>query len=105
MSLSKVLFALVCSVVGVQVCAAQVPAAGPPAPPVIQVRPVRKVPNVEKPINPIRMLVEGRLKIPYTAMQIGCDANLGDGRDDVRFVFGTRFDIGEAISRVAGFQQ
>ena len=56
-------------------------------------------------LNPVRMLVEGRLKVPYTAMQVGFDANLGDGRDDVRFTFGTRFDIGEAISRVAGSQQ
>jgi hypothetical protein len=59
----------------------------------------------ETTLNPWRMMVEGRLKIPYSAMQIGFDANLGEGRDDVRFVFGTRFDIGEAISRVAGFQQ
>lgn len=66
--------------------------------------------NYKKPgdattTRPLRTLVEGRLKIPYTAMQIGFDANLGAGRDDVRFVFGTRFDIGEAISRVAGVQQ
>lgn len=62
-------------------------------------------PAVKEPVNPIRTMVEARLKIPYTAMQIGVDTNLGEGRDDVRFIFGTRFDIGQAISRVKGFQQ
>lgn len=51
-----------------------------------------------------RTMVEGRLKIPSTAMQIGFDANLGDGHDDVRFVFGTRFDIGELFGRLKAFQ-
>lgn len=54
--------------------------------------------------RPIRVFVEGRLMIPNTAMQVGFDANLGDGRDDVRFVFGTRFDIGELIARLTSFQ-
>ena len=63
-----------------------------------------KKPGSTTTLNPLRTMVEGRLKVPYTAMQIGFDANLGAGRDDVRFVFGTRFDIGEAISRVAGLQ-
>ena len=30
---------------------------------------------------------------------------LGDGRSDMRCVFGTRFDIGEASSRASGFQE
>ena len=50
------------------------------------------------------MLVEGRLKVPYTGLQVGFDANLGAGRDDIRFLFGTRFDIGEAMSRIRGFE-
>jgi hypothetical protein len=54
--------------------------------------------------TPVRMLVEGRLKVPYTGLQVGFDANLGDGRDDIRFIFGTRFDIGEALSRIRGFE-
>jgi hypothetical protein len=54
--------------------------------------------------RPIRLFVEGRLMVPNTALQVGFDANLGDGRDDVRFVFGTRFDIGELIARLSSFQ-
>ena len=54
--------------------------------------------------KPMRMFVEGRLKIPETALQVGFDANLGDGADDVRFVFGTRFDIGEIFKRLKGFE-
>lgn len=55
-------------------------------------------------VNPRRTMVEGRLKIPNTALQIGFNADLGDGHDDLRFVFGTRFDIGEAFARLRGFQ-
>ena len=54
-------------------------------------------------ISDIRTMVEGRLKIPDTALQIGFDANLGHGRDDIRFVFGTRFDIGELFGRLRSF--
>jgi hypothetical protein len=49
--------------------------------------------------------IEGRLKIPMTPLQIGFDANLGAGRDDVRFIFGTRFDIGVLFSKLRLFQQ
>ena len=54
-------------------------------------------------VNPCRTMVEGRLKIPNTALQIGFNADLGDGHDDLRFIFGTRFDIGEAFARLRGF--
>ena len=53
----------------------------------------------------IRMLVEGRLKIPDTPLQVGFDANLGERNDDIRFIFGTRFDIGEAFSRLRSFER
>jgi hypothetical protein len=55
-------------------------------------------------IDGTRAMIEGRLKIPNTAMQVGFDANLGGGRDDVRFLFGTRFDIGELFGRLREFQ-
>jgi hypothetical protein len=54
--------------------------------------------------KPLRLFIEARLMVPSTALQVGFDANLGDGRDDVRFVFGTRFDIGELIARLSSFQ-
>jgi len=53
-----------------------------------------------EPKRPLRAFVEGRLKIPDTALQVGFDANLGEGPDDVRFIFGTRFDIGAVIGRM-----
>jgi len=43
--------------------------------------------------------VEGRLKIPETTLFVGVDANLGKGPDDLRFLFGTRFDIGALFHR------
>ena len=55
-------------------------------------------------VKPLRMLVEGRLKIPDTALQIGFDGNLGRGHDDLRFIFGTRFDIGELFGKLRSFQ-
>ena len=55
-------------------------------------------------VDPTRLMVEARLKIPDTPMQVGFDANLGQGHDDLRFVFGTRFDIGELFGRLKTFQ-
>lgn len=55
-------------------------------------------------VSPMRTLVEGRLKIPDTALQIGFDGNLGPGHDDLRFIFGTRFDIGELFGKLKSFQ-
>jgi hypothetical protein len=59
--------------------------------------------DIENLINPTRLMVEGRLKIPDTPMQIGFDANLGEGHDDLRFIFGTRFDIGALFERLKTF--
>ncbi len=50
-----------------------------------------------------RLFVEGRLKVPSTGIQLGFDANLGDGHDDIRFTVGTRFDIGQLIGRLQHF--
>jgi hypothetical protein len=56
-------------------------------------------------IDDWRTMIEGRLKIPNTPLQVGMDANLGHGRDDIRFVFGTRFDIGELFGRLNDFSK
>ena len=52
----------------------------------------------------LRYAFEGRLKVPGAPFQIGFDANAGKGKDDVRFLFGTSFDIGELIGRLGGVQ-
>ena len=43
----------------------------------------------------IRLGAEGRLKIPATPFQVGFDLNTGEGRDDLRFLLGVKFDIGK----------
>jgi hypothetical protein len=43
---------------------------------------------------------EGRLKVPGTPLHVGFNANGGQGRDDLRFVFGTLFDIGNVYRRL-----
>lgn len=50
-------------------------------------------------ILPWRTHVEARLKIPGAPLpfQTGFDANLGAGRDDLRFLFSVHFDIGKAM--------
>ena len=53
--------------------------------------------------KPLRWAIEGRLKIPESPMQIGLDANLGQGPDSVAFVFATRFDIGEVFGKLRTF--
>lgn len=55
--------------------------------------------------NRMRVGIEGRLKIPATPLLVGFDANLGKGKDDLRFVFGTRFDIGELLGKLKFLQQ
>jgi hypothetical protein len=55
-------------------------------------------------VKPLRTVAEGRLKIPETPFQIGFDANLGKGHDDVRFSFGVRFDIGDLLAKLKQFQ-
>jgi len=47
--------------------------------------------------RPWRFEALGRLKIPETPFIIGFDGNFGKGPDDVRFIFGTRFDIGKIM--------
>ena len=60
-----------------------------------------------------RLDIEGLLRIPYTPLYVGFNANvgqksLGAGRldhgyaapDDLRFLFGTKFDIGTALSKM-----
>jgi hypothetical protein len=49
-----------------------------------------------------RWEAQGRLKIPETPFLIGFDGNFGDGPDDLRFIFGTRFDIGKLIGKLKG---
>jgi hypothetical protein len=51
-----------------------------------------------------RLGFEGRLKIPSTPLFVGFDANLGKGPDDVRFLFGTRFDVGTLFGRLKFLQ-
>jgi hypothetical protein len=47
---------------------------------------------------PLRFDVEGRLKIPYAPFFVGFGLNVGSGADDLRFLFGTRFDIGQLLT-------
>jgi hypothetical protein len=37
------------------------------------------------------------LKIPETPFIVGFDGNFGKGRDDLRFLFGARFDVGKIM--------
>ncbi len=53
-----------------------------------------------------RVALEGRLKIPDMPLQIGFDANVrlrGSGPGDLRFLFGTRFDLGDLIGKLKSF--
>lgn len=50
--------------------------------------------------RPYRIATEGRLKIPATPMIIGFDGNFGKGRDDLRFLFGLKFDIGKLFGNL-----
>ena len=47
--------------------------------------------------RPWRIEALGRLKIPETPFIVGFDGNFGKGPDDLRFIFGTRFDIGKLM--------
>lgn len=51
-----------------------------------------------------RIGIEGRLKIPQTPLFVGFDANLGKGPDDLRFVFGMRFDMGKLFGSLKSLQ-
>ncbi len=50
--------------------------------------------------HPLRFAFEGRLKIPGVPLQIGFDANTGPERADLRFLFGTQFDVGCAFRKL-----
>ena len=65
---------------------------------------VEGAPNIVELTRPWRLGLEGRLKIPLSPFSIGFDANLGDGRDDIRFIFGTRFDIGKLFGKLQSLQ-
>jgi len=56
--------------------------------------------------RPWRFEALGRLKIPEMPVIIGFDGNFGKGPDDLRFIFGTRFDIGKIMHtlKLAGAQ-
>ena len=64
------------------------------------------VPREEDPATirrPWRHHFEGRLRIPGTKIiQVGFDANLGKGSDDLRFLFGVNFDIGNLVGKLTG---
>ena len=47
-----------------------------------------------------RLAAEGRLKIPETPFIVGFDGNFGKGPDDLRFLFGVRFDVGNAFGKL-----
>ncbi len=50
--------------------------------------------------RPWRWAFEGRLKVPGLPLYLGFNANAGKGRDDLRFVFGTQFDIGAVYRKL-----
>jgi hypothetical protein len=51
-------------------------------------------------VRPYRFGFEGRLKIPSLPLFVGFDANAGRGPDDLRFLFGTRFDVGDLLKEL-----
>lgn len=51
--------------------------------------------------RPLRLALEGRLKIPAMPFSVGFDANLGSGgRDDLRFLIDSGFNIGDLFKKV-----
>jgi len=63
--------------------------------------------------RPYRYAVEGMLKVPSTPFVIGLSANVGQGtvqgfgppKDDLRFLFGARFDLGKLIKKLGPLNQ
>jgi hypothetical protein len=49
---------------------------------------------------PLRFDAEGVLSIPHSGLFVGFGLNAGAGADDLRFIFGTRFDVSQLLSRV-----
>lgn len=54
--------------------------------------------------RPWRYQAEGRLKIPGGPFLVGFDGNFGEGKDDVRFGFGMRFDVGKLIQKLKAIE-
>ncbi|MBV8856044.1 MAG: hypothetical protein JOZ02_03695 [Acidobacteria bacterium] len=55
--------------------------------------------------RPWRYQAEGRLKIPGSPFLVGFDGNFGEGKDDVRFGFGMRFDVGKLLQKLKAVQE
>lgn len=54
--------------------------------------------------RPWRYQAEGRLQVPGTPFLVGFDGNFGEGKDDVRFGFGMRFDVGKLLQKLKAVQ-
>lgn len=65
-------------------------------------RPVRDAEGDEVKVRrrPWRWVASGRLRVPETPFLVGFDGNFGRGPDDLRFIFGTRFDIGKLLRTI-----
>jgi hypothetical protein len=50
--------------------------------------------------RPARFDAAGRFKIPATPLFVGFEVNVGSGVDDMRFIFGTRIDVGKVLGRL-----
>jgi len=48
----------------------------------------------------IRFDGSGRFMIPHTPLYVGAEINLGRGPEDIRFLGGTRIDIGSILGKV-----
>ncbi len=51
-------------------------------------------------LYPVRFSAEGVLQVPYSPFFVGFGLNVGRGPDDLRFLFGTRFDIGQLLGKI-----
>jgi hypothetical protein len=54
--------------------------------------------NLLRRVRPWRFEASGRLKVPETPIVVGFDGNFGKGPDDLRFIFGVKFDIGKVLN-------
>lgn len=54
-----------------------------------------------KVVRPWRWYFEGRLRVPGARfLFVGFEVNAGPGRDDIRFLFGTSFDIAKVLEKL-----
>ena len=53
--------------------------------------------NLLRRVRPWRVESIGLLKVPETPIVVGFNGNFGKGPDDLRFLFGVRFDIGRVL--------